>query len=343
MIKYLFLFSILFIPLGHSMERITLNYGGEARSYLIYIPDVKKDSYDLMIGLHGYSGSATGFEKETTGGFNLYAEEQGIIVVYPQGSYFYQSIESGSNEMNPGISEYYVSSWNHLTSLYELNQDIKICDDNADLSPIYSNCSNQDACHWTSCSDDLGFIKDIVIHMKNTFSINKTYVMGLSNGGMMAQMAGCKYPDLFNGVLNVVGMHPLGLSCTPEKPTNLVIYGGMLDKSTPPVNITSSGGYFYEPILLTASSWSSKFNCKDKKSTSIDTIFQTKETVFYNCDNNVTITAILNLNSGHSWPGLSPGEGYCRSDLQSDIIYPECRDINKINGSKYLLDRLFSY
>ena len=74
MIKYLFLFSILFIPLAHSMERITLNYGGEARSYLIYIPDVKKDSYDLMIGLHGYSGSATGFEKELTYNENFISE-----------------------------------------------------------------------------------------------------------------------------------------------------------------------------------------------------------------------------------------------------------------------------
>ena len=87
---FLYIFLI-FAPLANSMEKITLMHAGEERSYLLFIPSVERDSYKLVIGLHGFSGSASGFEKETTGGFNLYAEEQGLIVAYPQGKYFYPS------------------------------------------------------------------------------------------------------------------------------------------------------------------------------------------------------------------------------------------------------------
>jgi poly(3-hydroxybutyrate) depolymerase len=92
--KLFFYIFLIFAPLINSMERITISHAGEERSYLLFIPTVQKESYKLVIGLHGFSGSASGFEKETTGGFNLYAEEQGLIVVYPQGNYFYPSYQT---------------------------------------------------------------------------------------------------------------------------------------------------------------------------------------------------------------------------------------------------------
>jgi hypothetical protein len=66
------------------------------------------------------------------------------------------------------------------------------------------------------------------------------------------------------------------------------------------------------------------------------------ETLFYNCDNDVTITAIINAKAGHAWPGITSNEGYCRSNIQSEIIYSECKEIKKISGSRYLLNRLFA-
>ena len=42
-----------------------------------------------LVGLHGYTGSASGFEKETTGIFNLSAEKYNFIGIYPQGFYFH--------------------------------------------------------------------------------------------------------------------------------------------------------------------------------------------------------------------------------------------------------------
>ena len=217
-----------------------------------------------------------------------------------------------------------------------------MCEDNSQRAPPFPSCKNQDSCYWTSCVDDSDFIKTIALKVYENFSIDKSFVMGLSNGGMMAQLIGCEYPDIFDGVINVVGMQPYKLGCIPKIPINLVIYGGLLDKSVPPISINSSGGYFYEPIKNTASAWSSKFNCKDIKNSKINTPYESSETLYYNCDNDVTITAIINTKAGHAWPGITPNEGYCRANIQSEIIYNECRQINKISGSRYLFNRLFN-
>jgi len=339
--KFFFYVLLIFAPVINSMERVNVNHAGEERSYLLFLPAVKKDSYKLVIGLHGFSGSASGFEKETTGGFNRYAEEQGLIVVYPQGKYFYPSYEMQTQDGSKITQTVYSSSWNHLGPLIKNNKEVKICEDNSQSALPFPSCSNQNSCYWTSCVNDLDFIKTITLKIYEEFSVDKSYVMGLSNGGMMAQLIGCKYPDIFDGVINVVGMQPHKLSCVPESPINLIIYGGLLDKSVPPISIKSSGGYYYEPIKNTTSSWSSKFNCKNIKSSKITSPFRSSETIYYNCDNDVTITAIINSEAGHAWPGITSNEGYCRANIQSEIIYNECREIDKIAGSKYLLNRLF--
>ena len=121
--KFFIYLFLIFVPLLNSMDKITLIHEGEERSYLIFMPSVKKDSYELVIGLHGFTGSASGFEKETTGGFNLYAEEQGLIVVYPQGKYFYPSYEITNENGNKITQTSYSSSWNHLGPLIAGNKD----------------------------------------------------------------------------------------------------------------------------------------------------------------------------------------------------------------------------
>ena len=261
--KLLIYIFLIFAPLLDSMEKITIMHADEERSYLLFTPSVKKDSYKLIIGLHGFSGSASGFEKETTGGFNLYAEEKGLIIAYPQGNYFYPSSEMTKEDGSKITEKTYSSSWNHLGPLTANNAEIKICEDTSQSAPPFPSCKNKDNCYWTSCIDDSDFIKTIALKVSEEFVIDDTYIMGLSNGGMMAQLVGCEYPDIFDGVINIVGMQPHKLSCVPKLPINLIIYGGLLDKSVPPISIRSSGGYFYEPIKNTASSWSSEFNCKD--------------------------------------------------------------------------------
>ena len=58
--------------LSESMTEHAINHESINRTYLKYIPadlDLKNE-VDLFIGIHGYTGTATGFEMQTTGGFN---------------------------------------------------------------------------------------------------------------------------------------------------------------------------------------------------------------------------------------------------------------------------------
>ena len=79
--------------LAAGMQQIDLQFEGSDRSYLLYKPknfDASKP-INLVVGVHGYSGTASAFEAEVTGGFNKAADKFNFLAVYPQGSYFYDN------------------------------------------------------------------------------------------------------------------------------------------------------------------------------------------------------------------------------------------------------------
>lgn len=328
---------ILFLSIDVSsslMLEKKLIHDGVERNYLQYIPSQFKndDSINLVIGLHGYTGSASGFEKETTGIFNLSAEKYNFISIYPQGLYFHNDNENS-----------FISSWNDTSASKSYDSKNEICAADAIIYPKYPNCKNRNRCTWTSCGDDLGFLKKIIDLTKDNYNINKVYVLGMSNGGMMAQALACEYPYLFAGVVNVVGMQHLGLSCTPESPVNFILYGGKKDQVVPPINIKSHDGYYYEPMANTFNSWSKKFKCQKNKTINNNDFDELTKKISYECANNIQIISILNHDAGHLWPGISSNRGYCQTDSQEKIIFPKCTIENPNQwGNDFLLNILFN-
>lgn len=65
----------------------SLIHQGNERSYVVYEPGgtYKHKSYPLIIALHGGGGSARSMLRLTQGRFNEIAEEEGALVVYPEG------------------------------------------------------------------------------------------------------------------------------------------------------------------------------------------------------------------------------------------------------------------
>ena len=334
MLKLLIIIILSVNFVSASMVEKSFIYDDVKRSYLEFIPSNHniKAPINLVIGLHGYSGSASGFEKETTGMFNKSAEKYKFLAIYPQGEYFY-------NDANKDYP--FISSWNAFPNI---KPNKEFCSLDAVIYPKYPNCKNPNRCSWTSCIDDLGFIKKIIDISKENYLIDKVFVIGMSNGGMMAQALACKYPNLFSGVINVVGMQPLGASCIPEIPVNFVIYGGALDRVTPPINIQSYDGYFYEPMDKTFNSWSNKFKCKFNELNKIDTHNNITKKVSYGCNGNIKIISLLNDDAGHTWPGINNSDrGYCHTGAQNNIISPDCKiEVNNVWGNDLLLDILFN-
>ncbi len=70
-----------------SIKSGSINHNGLNRTFLFYLPTSYKikNQIPLIIALHGGGGSGQKMIKLTRGGFNLLAEKEGFIVVYPDG------------------------------------------------------------------------------------------------------------------------------------------------------------------------------------------------------------------------------------------------------------------
>ena len=77
-------------------ERVNLAFKDINRHYLVYEPSSNiNDPKKIVIGLHGYTGSASGFEIETTGGFNAMAESIILLLFIRRDYIFMKKITSG--------------------------------------------------------------------------------------------------------------------------------------------------------------------------------------------------------------------------------------------------------
>ena len=89
--------------------------------------------------------------------------------------------------------------------------------------------------------------------------------------------------------------------------------------------------------------WSDSFECKEKKSMNNNQNDRIEEKIFYNCKNNVRIISLLNMDRGHTWPGIDDrNAGNCRTSTQNDIFFNKCKEFINKWGNEYLLDKLFN-
>lgn len=91
MMRYLILCMVFFgiqsqVLMAQSTEH-TFAYDGIERTYLLHLPEsyTGDEPLPLVFVLHGGGGDAAGMVRLTRGGFDTLADEQGFIVVYPNG------------------------------------------------------------------------------------------------------------------------------------------------------------------------------------------------------------------------------------------------------------------
>ena len=307
----------------------TIVWQGVEREYLIYLPeeykDSKKEYFPLVVGLHGYVGTSSGFERETSKGLNLHAEKENYIAVYPQGSHFNNSEDDKST---------FVSSWNDIISNAEPAPGQPLsCSHKTNPVPRPKECSTFGLCAWTSCYDDLGFIKQIieVISQSYKVDIERRYMVGLSNGGAMTHKFACTYPDLLAAAVAVAPSIAKGRSCTPDSSLPYLQIFGENDKITPSDDSQSAGGYFYENPLNSFNSWSDSMQCNSQVIRD-DLLIAKKEGLICYSRKQCKISTHEVVNcmipeGGHHWPGQTPDAGYCRNDIQANTVsnYYNCK------------------
>jgi len=282
-----FLFSC--SPDNNSMQDHNILHDGVMRTFYTYVPSNIDKEMTLVVGLHGYTGNAKTFIRKGDADFNNFLEINNFIGTYPEGKSFYAN---GRN----------FSSWNDLAGSIGQGPKGDICDIDRDYYPFPPDCVNPHRCSWASCGDDIGFIEKVIDHHKNQYDIESVIVIGMSNGGMLAQAIGCNLTDKVDAIINIEGMQALGMSCIPDKPLTMVIYGAKNDTTVPPEDILASDGYFYEPMKNTVNDWKNAFNCSNSTKKQILNPAEITEEHFYDCNEGVTITSILDHNNDHDWP-----------------------------------------
>ena len=271
------------------LEENNILHDDSMRTFYSYIPSMVKEDMTLVIGLHGYTGDTSSFIRKGDADFNNFLEINNFIGTYPEGKSFM-------------VNGRKFSSWNDLTGSTGEGPKGDICDIDRDYYPYPPDCINPHRCAWASCGDDIGFIEKVIDHHKNKYDIKTVIVIGMSNGGMIAQAVGCNLTEKVDAVINVAGMQHLGMSCIPEKPISMVIYGAKNDTTVPPKDIIADDGYFYEPMHNTVTDWKNAFDCKNLDREEINSPLQITMEHFSDCQDNVTITSFYDHLNSHDWP-----------------------------------------
>lgn len=300
------------------MTRYTLEHDGLQREYFVFLPSSYNDGglHPVALFMHGYGGTATATEAEVTNGLTRYAEEYGYVMVFPQSTWFMSD--------GPVEERWEVTSWNHISDGFDKGPAGPICAADAAPYPCPPECGTCGECGWTSCHDDVGFLKALVARIALDFSVdsNRVYVSGFSNGAMMANRIACEASDLFAAVALAGGRVEQGFECMPTSPLPLLQMNGGADESVPFDGRVSSKGYFYASTASIAEHWNNGAACaaKNEAWTSPTTAGTTVQcTVACPGSNRESIDCVW-PEGNHRWlgtPGFRGSNGYCVTELQT--------------------------
>lgn len=98
-LRLLALISALFQPSNSDLQRLTLTYGGQTRSFYLYTPDeieVPESGIPLVIALH--PAGTSGAQMAQIAKFQALADQTGWLVAYPEGPGGYWDYGYGTEE-----------------------------------------------------------------------------------------------------------------------------------------------------------------------------------------------------------------------------------------------------
>jgi poly(3-hydroxybutyrate) depolymerase len=304
-----------------SFSRHTIEHDELEREYFVYLPSDYEDGADfpVVFFLHGYGGSATGTEAETTNGLNLYAEQYGYVMVYPQSTWFMSDVWTGE--------PWEVTSWNHVSGSLDEGPKGPLCAPDAVKFPCPPECGECGRCGWISCHDDLGFFDKLIVRVAGDFKTDRRryYISGFSGGSLMAQYLACRRSDWFAAVALFGGRLERGFECGPTQPIALIQINGDRDKTVPADGRASSQGYFYASTKATAIAWNNGTSCEEEPQSWSSVL---SEEQGLRCMASCAGTRRESIDclwpgGEHYWGGYSIGHGsygYCVTDLQRESM-----------------------
>eukprot|EP00438_Fugacium_kawagutii_P024188 Skav213510 [mRNA] locus=scaffold656:79335:80592:+ [translate_table: standard] len=215
----------------------------------------------LLVGLHSQGDQADDFAASHD--FGTFGKALSFISVYPQGL---DDAVPGGGDMGTG--------WNVGTA-----GDEQTCVSDEVTADCYASCFEQGkcgSCNWSGCYDERLFVYSMIQAISSVLCIDQSrvYVMGESNGGMLAHYLVQSLPGTFAAVAPWYGLPLLGYGLGAEfelvrdtkscRQTAMLQLHGRQDDIMPPQGGVSSGfmpGWIYEPLNKVQQGWAAVHEC----------------------------------------------------------------------------------
>ncbi len=235
-------------------QEVVVESDGALRSVLVHTPEQPKYRGDtplmpLVLALHGSDGSAADMEALT--GYDDLADQQHFVVAYADGL-----LVQGDG--------YASRSWN----------------------------SGQCCEPATSAGvDDVAFLSELIDRLIARYPVDpeRVFVVGHSNGAIMAQVLGCQMADRIAGVASVAGALDDTQSCTPDRALPFLEIHGTYDQ-----NVAWDAGE------SSVSAWRWLDRCSDQSTQSTDGSVTTL--TWAQCHGDAIVQFISIDGAEHPWP-----------------------------------------
>lgn len=246
-------------------SRRELIHDGRTRTYYLHVPR----SHDwtrpapLVMVFHGGGGKAQNAIRTTR--FNDLADEEGFIVVYPNGT--------GPRDLNVEVF-----TWNGGT-----------CCGNAMLEN----------------ADDVGFARAVLADVRSIAAVDgkRVYAAGLSNGGIMAYRLACEAADVFAAIGSVAGTLNYA-PCKPSRPISVIHFHGTADEHLPyeggygPQSIVQVN---FASVRDTIKTWLALNDCAPPPR--LEEFDNIRHETWGGCSGGSSVELYTIIGGQHAWPG----------------------------------------
>lgn len=153
--------------------------------------------------------------------------------------------------------------------------------------------------------DDVQFLLDLIDELDAEYQIDRDsiYLIGFSNGGIMAYRAACEAPDTFAAIVSVAGLMYREQSCPQDAATSVLIVQLLEDTVVPFAGRTSLYG-----ALDTFNLWARLNDCAGFDRTALNEddflgIETTSKVSYEDCEDGAIVSMYLIPDLPHTFPG----------------------------------------
>lgn len=225
------------------------NFGKAPRKFYINIPETYDHTQETSVLFYMHSQGESGIENAH---YLKKGNRKNFITVYPQGMADYQL----EGKPYPG--------WNVPIS----NTNTGQCTPKTETM-CYDSCralGRCGKCAWTTCYDDLLFMRTLVSKVKDELCINdsRVYLAGCSNGGMFTYYLSQQMADVFKGFIIESAQPLVGQMHSPPalKGSDLLTLHGREDGTIPLVGgLDSDNMWIYNSVGKMTLEWAKTQGC----------------------------------------------------------------------------------